>query len=210
VVLLDEIEKAHFDVHNMLLQIMEEGHLTDSFGRNVDFKNVILIMTSNIGADVIKNRSLLGFRKPTVDSSYESMKKLLTKEIEQVFKPEFLNRLDDIIVFRALTREDMEKVVQIEINAVRERMQQRNIGLTLTKEAAQHLIDISYNPEFGARPLRRAIERHVEDVVADMILRGKIRENDHITLRIKDDQLFFDTESAKERTESPVRTGSIT
>ncbi len=210
VVLLDEIEKAHFDVHNMLLQIMEEGRLTDSFGRNVDFKNVILIMTSNIGADVIKNQSLLGFRKPTADGSYESMKKLLTKEIEQVFRPEFLNRLDDIIVFRALTRVDMEKVVQIEMKAVIERMQQRNVGLTLTKEAAQHLIDISYNPEFGARPLRRAIERHVEDIIADMILRGKVKPNGHITLRVKDDQLFFDTEPAKECAESVVRTESIT
>ncbi|MDQ7780815.1 MAG: ATP-dependent Clp protease ATP-binding subunit, partial [Planctomycetota bacterium] len=210
VVLLDEIEKAHHEVHNMLLQIMDEGRLTDSFGRNVDFKNVILIMTSNVGAEVIKNQSLLGFRRPSVDSSYESMKKLLSKEIEQIFRPEFLNRLDDVIVFRGLTKVDMEKVILIEMQAVKDRLRQRNINLVVSQEAALHLIDISYNADFGARPLRRAIERHVEDPISDMILRGDIKEHEHVTLRVKDNRLFFDTEPGKGCGEPVAQAESIT
>jgi len=155
VVLLDEIEKAHADVFNMLLQIMEEGRLTDSFGRQIDFRNTILIMTSNIGADVIKNQAPLGFGKAAGDASYEGMKERLLKEIEKHFRPEFLNRLDDVIVFRSLTKEDMGQVAEIELRNVRERLADRGVEITLTDEAKAFLVDKGFDPDMGARPIKQ-------------------------------------------------------
>jgi ATP-dependent Clp protease ATP-binding subunit ClpC len=192
VVLFDEIEKAHTDVFNMLLQIMEEGRLTDSFGRNVDFKNTILIMTSNIGADVIKNQSSLGFRRTNVDSGYEQMKSQLLQEVEKHFRPEFLNRIDDVIVFRSLTREDLNQIIHIEMRGIEGRMAERNITLELTPEAKDYLIEKGYNPEYGARPLRRALEHNVEDPLSESILRGEFNEANHIVIRVREDHLFFD------------------
>jgi ATP-dependent Clp protease ATP-binding subunit ClpC len=192
VVLFDEIEKAHTDVFNMLLQIMEEGRLTDSFGRNVDFKNTILIMTSNIGADVIKNQASLGFRRTSVDSGYETMKTQLLQEVEKHFRPEFLNRIDDVIVFRALTREDLNQIIHIEMRGIEGRMAERNITLELTPEAKDYLIEKGYNPEYGARPLRRALEHNIEDPLSESILRGEFNEANHVTIRVRDDHLFFD------------------
>ncbi|MHC5199402.1 MAG: AAA family ATPase, partial [Planctomycetota bacterium] len=163
VLLLDEIEKAHSDVYNMLLQIMEEGRLTDSFGRHVDFKNVILIMTSNIGADLIKNQAGFGFGKRSEQADYEKMKELLDKEMERHFRPEFLNRLDSQVVFRPLTRDDLTQIVEYELNKVFKRLLEHGLHLELEDAAKEFLIDKGYNPEFGARPLRRAIERYIED-----------------------------------------------
>ncbi|MCA9220285.1 MAG: ATP-dependent Clp protease ATP-binding subunit, partial [Planctomycetales bacterium] len=135
VVLLDEIEKAHPEVFNMLLQLMEEGRLTDSFGRNVDFRNVILIMTTNAGAEAIKNEAALGFQKPDEDASYESMKTRVTDEIEKVFRPEFINRINDIIVFRHLTKDDLKEVVDLELSKVRNRLTEKGLTLELADEA---------------------------------------------------------------------------
>ncbi len=135
VVLLDEIEKAHPDVFNMLLQVMEEGRLTDSFGRNVDFRNVILIMTTNAGADAIKNESAFGFQKPDDDASYDSMKERVNDEIEKVFRPEFLNRVDDVIIFRHLTMDNLKLVIDLELSKVRERLLDRGFKLELTDDA---------------------------------------------------------------------------
>ncbi len=172
VVLLDEIEKAHPDVFNTLLQIMEEGHLTDSFGRKVDFRNTILILTTNIGADMIRNKGGFGFGKRDEDATYEKMKEMLHKEVERYFRPEFLNRLDDIIVFKGLTREDLDTIVDYELRKVRERLlAEHHLELELSEEARNFLIEKGYNPEFGARPLRRAIEHHVEDPISEEILR---------------------------------------
>jgi ATP-dependent Clp protease ATP-binding subunit ClpC len=199
VVLFDEIEKAHTDVFNMLLQIMEEGRLTDSFGRHVDFKNVVLIMTSNIGAEVIKNQTTLGFRRVSVDTSYEAMKSLLMKEVEKQFRPEFLNRLDDVIVFRALTREDLRRIVSIEVKGIEQRLAERKIKLTLTQEAVDYLIDQGYNPDFGARPLRRAMERHLEDFLSEQILRGEYNNVEEIIVRVSEGHLFFDAIPRQER-----------
>ncbi|MHC4684581.1 MAG: ATP-dependent Clp protease ATP-binding subunit, partial [Planctomycetota bacterium] len=162
VLLLDEIEKAHPDVYNMLLQIMDEGRLTDSFGRRIDFKNVIIIMTSNIGADLIKNQSGFGFSKRSAASDYEKMKEVLQKEVEHHFRPEFLNRVDDTIVFKALTREDLQTIVDYELAKVFKRLTDHGLKLELTEQAKEFLIDKGYNPEFGARPLRRAIEHYIE------------------------------------------------
>ncbi len=172
VVLLDEVEKAHPDVFNMLLQVMEEGRLTDSFGRNVDFRNVILILTTNAGAEAIKNESAFGFQRPDEDSSYDSMKARVMDQIERVFRPEFLNRLDDTIIFRHLNKEDLKKVIDFELSKVRTRLQERGFELILTDQAKEFLIEKGANLDYGARPLRRALEQRVEDPLAEEILRG--------------------------------------
>jgi len=188
VLLLDEIEKAHPDVYNMLLQIMDEGRLTDSFGRHVDFKNVILIMTSNIGADLIKNSSGFGFGKKAPEANYEKMKEMLHKEVERHFRPEFLNRVDDTIVFKALTREDLRTVVDFELAKVFKRLTEHGLGLKLTEQAKEFLIDKGYNPEFGARPLRRAIEHYIEDPLSEAMLRGEFKGKDLIKIDVQDEE----------------------
>jgi ATP-dependent Clp protease ATP-binding subunit ClpC len=173
VVLLDEIEKAHPDVFNMLLQLMEEGRLTDSFGRHVDFRNTIVIMTTNAGAQAIKNESQFGFETGGAsDASYESMKRRVKDEIEKVFRPEFLNRLDDVIVFRHLTKDDLKTVIDFELSKVRERLLERGYELVLTDTAKEYLIKKGSNLDYGARPLRREIENRVEDVLSEMLLKG--------------------------------------
>lgn len=172
VVLLDEIEKAHPDVFNMLLQVMEEGRLTDSFGRNVDFRNTIMIMTTNAGAEAIKNESAFGFQRPDEDSSYDSMKSRVMDQIERVFRPEFLNRLDDTIIFRHLNKEDLKKVIDFELSKVRERLLERGFEMVLTDASKEFLIEKGANLDYGARPLRRALEQRIEDPLAEEILRG--------------------------------------
>ena len=188
VLLLDEIEKAHSDVYNMLLQIMDEGRLTDSFGRNVDFKNIILIMTSNIGADLIKNNSGFGFGKKTPEANYEKMKEMLNKEVEHQFRPEFLNRVDDTIVFKALTREDLQTIVGYELAKVFKRLTEHGLELKLTKASEEFLIDKGYNPEFGARPLRRAIEHYIEDPLSEILLRGQLKGKNLINIDVQDEE----------------------
>jgi ATP-dependent Clp protease ATP-binding subunit ClpC len=180
VVLLDEIEKAHPDVFNMLLQVMEEGRLTDSFGRNVDFRNTIIIMTTNAGAEAIKNEAAFGFQKPDDDASYEGMKGRVNERIEKVFRPEFLNRLDDVIVFHHLTIDDLKKVIDIELEKVRERLSERGLKLELTDEAKQFLIKKGSDTDFGARPLRRALENYIEDPVSEELLKGEFQGKDTI------------------------------
>jgi ATP-dependent Clp protease ATP-binding subunit ClpC len=188
VVLLDEIEKAHPDVFNMLLQVMEEGRLTDSFGRRVDFRNTILIMTTNAGAEAIKNEAQFGFHRQDADSSYESMKQRVTEHIEKVFRPEFLNRLDDIIVFRHLTKDDLKQVIDLELGKVRERLAERGFSLQLTDDAKEFLIRKGSNIDYGARPLRRAIENYVEDPLSEELLRGEFQGYNTIVIEgVRDD-----------------------
>ncbi len=195
VVLLDEIEKAHPDVFNMLLQVMEEGRLTDSFGRNVDFRNTILIMTTNAGAEAIKNESAFGFQKPDDDASYENMKARVGERIEKVFRPEFLNRVDDVIIFRHLTLDDLKEVVDLELGKVRERLSERGLKLQLTDEAKKLVIRKGSNTDFGARPLRRSIENYVEDPLSEELLKGEFQGKDTIMVDVKEiggkKQLFF-------------------
>jgi len=188
VLLLDEIEKAHPDVYNILLQIMDEGRLTDNFGRSIDFKNIIMIMTSNIGAEQIKNQSGFGFGKKTAESNYEKMKDLLQKEVEHHFRPEFLNRLDDTIVFKALTREDLQTIVDYELSKVFKRLIEHGLKLELTDQAKEFLIDKGYNPEFGARPLRRAIEHYIEDPLSEGVLAGTFEGKNVIKVEVQDEQ----------------------
>jgi ATP-dependent Clp protease ATP-binding subunit ClpC len=201
VVLLDEIEKAHADVYNMLLQIMEEGNLTDSFGRRIDFRNTVLIMTSNIGAEIIKNQAGLGFRKKTAEATYEQTKEMLMKEVERHFRPEFLNRVDETIMFHQLTREDLKAIVDIEMEKVRTRLAAQELELALTDESKDFLINQGFNPEFGARPLRRAIERLIEDHISEELLRGSYKGMSRITISVRDGHLYF--EGSSPTAESP-------
>ncbi len=199
VILLDEVEKAHPDVFNMLLQIMEEGRLTDSFGRNVDFRNCILIMTSNIGADLIKGGGGFGFQKRSTNVDYDNIKGILMKEIERFFRPEFINRLDEVIVFRPLNKEDLVSIVDLEVGKVVERLAYQNIAMTLDQPAKDFLIEKGYNPDYGARPLRRAIGQFIEDPLAEMLLSSDFKPPCTITVTHKEghdgkpaDHLFFD------------------
>jgi ATP-dependent Clp protease ATP-binding subunit ClpC len=191
VVLFDEIEKAHPDIWNLLLQILEDGVVTDSLGRKVDFRNTIIIMTSNVGADLVRKNMVMGFGVKTDEHSYDQMKEKMLGEAKRVFKPEFLNRLDDIIVFHSLTRDDLTKIVDIEVAKVLTRLKPRQITFRLTPEATAFLIEKGYDPAYGARPLRRAVERFLEDPMAEEILRGTIKNGDFVVVGEKDKALTF-------------------
>ncbi len=210
VVLLDEIEKAHPDVFNMLLQIMEEGNLTDSFGRKVDFRNTILIMTTNIGAELIRRGGGFGFGKRDEEATYEKTKEMLDKEIERHFRPEFINRLDDVIVFKSLTREDLKTIVDYELRKVRQRLAGHGLELELTDEAKDFLIEKGYNPDFGARPLRRAIEHHVEDPISEEILRESYKDKNRIVVSVRkgvneEKNLYFEGTGAAAKKGKPLQ-----
>ena len=203
VVLLDEVEKAHPDVFNMLLQIMEEGRLTDSFGRHVDFRNVVLVMTSNIGAELIKGGvqpfGLSGKGKAATkeEQSYDKMKDLLMKEIERYFRPEFIGRLDDVIVFKPLNRQNLENIVELELRKVTKRLVEHGLQIEIAPEAKEFLIEKGTSSDFGARPLRRAIEQNVEDPLSEEILRGNFKGKDLIRITMKTEEdgtkhLYFD------------------
>ncbi len=194
VVLFDEIEKAHPDVFNMLLQIMEEGRLVDSFGRNVDFRNTVLIMTSNIGADLIKGGAGFGFAKRDEQQDFDNIKNVLNKEIERYFRPEFINRLDDIIVFRPLTKDDLITIVDYETQKLVNRMKEQGWHMELDQAAKDFLIDKGFNPDYGARPLRRAISQYVEDPLSESLLSGEFEGKNKIVITRKEDaeELTFD------------------
>lgn len=206
VVLLDEIEKAHPDVYNMLLQIMDEGRLTDSFGRSIDFKNVIMIMTSNLGAELIKNQGGFGFGKKDPEANYDKMKEVISKEVERHFRPEFLNRLDEMIVFRPLTRDNLTTIVDYELAKVFKRLVEHGLKLELTEQAKEFLIDKGYNPEYGARPLRRAIEHYIEDPMSELFLGGEFKDKNLVKIDVKDeDNLQFAGEKVEEEPEAPEK-----
>ncbi len=194
VILLDEIEKAHGDVFNMMLQVMEEGRLTDSFGRHVDFKNTILIMTSNVGAAKITHQEAFGFQKRDEELSYEKMKETLKTELEGFFRPEFLNRLDEIIVFRKLLHKDMVSIIDLELAKLAERLRVKGLELELTQAAKDFLIERGTDEKFGARPLRRAIEQYVEDALAESILRNEYTDCDTVVVDAKKGETEDDLE----------------
>lgn len=190
VVLFDEIEKAHPDVMHILLQILEEGKLTDSFGRAVDFRNTVIIMTSNIGADLIRKGSGLGFGESTTNANFDRLKSHMLEESKRAFKPELLNRIDDIIVFRQLTRDDVSHILDLEVSKVKERLATKKIDLYLTEPAREFLIGKGFDPTYGARPLRRAVERYLEDPLAEEILRGSF-STDVVEVTVEDGRLKF-------------------
>jgi ATP-dependent Clp protease ATP-binding subunit ClpC len=210
VVLLDEVEKAHPDVFNMLLQIMEEGRLTDSFGRHVDFRNVIMIMTSNIGSELIKGGGPSFGLRPKgkgeeAERNYQQIKETVMKELERHFRPEFIGRLDDVIVFRPLGRVQLETIVEFELNKVTKRLTDHGLRIEITTEAKDFLIDKGTSSDFGARPLRRAIEQHVEDPLSEEILRGNFKGKDLIKITIKQEEggekhLYFESLTTTEGT----------
>ena len=187
VVLLDEIEKAHPDIFNMLLQIMEEGRLTDSFGRHIDFRNVILILTSNIGANLIKNSTGLGFRKSGKGAGQDKMQEMIMGEVERHFRPEFINRLDEIVIFNQLTKDDMQRIVENELVKVNGRMNDKGHDLVITQPVIEWLIQKSFHEDFGARPLKRGIEKHLEDPLSERILQGSLETPYTITATLSDE-----------------------
>src|SRR5580704_7586802 len=196
VVLFDEIEKAHPDVWNMLLQILEEGKLTDSVGRVVNFRNTIILMTSNVGSETIKKQTSMGFSPITDENSYEKMREKIMDEAKRTFRPEFLNRIDDVIVFRALTKPDLIEILDLEIGKVVERLKNKNIRLELDEKAKDFLVEKGYDPNYGARPMRRSVERFLEDPLAEEILKGALTEGGMIQVTAEKDKLVFNQNAA--------------
>jgi ATP-dependent Clp protease ATP-binding subunit ClpC len=213
VVLMDEIEKAHPDVFNMLLQIMEEGRLTDSFGRHVDFRNVILIMTSNLGSQQMKAGAKLGFdrlaasTKVSEEERFKRMRADVMIEVERYFRPEFLNRVDELVVFNPLTSVDLAKIVHLQLAEVQKRLTEKGVHLELDQPAIDFLIAKGCSDDYGARPLRRAIERHIEDPLSERLLRGGIVTDRAMTVRVAPDgeHLTFDQ---PEPVREPVEAGA--
>ena len=200
VVLFDEIEKAHPDVMHLLLQILEEGTVTDSLGRKVDFRNTIIIMTSNVGAELIKKQTALGFGAMENESAdYEGMKVKILDQSKKVFKPEFLNRLDDLIVFHMLEKKDLVKIVDLEISKVIDRLKRREISVKIDNKAKDFLIEDGYDPEYGARPMRRSVEKHLEDPLAEHLLRGDVKDGDFVGVTIdkKENKLKFKAQKSE-------------
>jgi ATP-dependent Clp protease ATP-binding subunit ClpC len=200
IVVFDEIEKAHPEAHNMLLQIMEEGHLSDARGRKVDFRNAIIVMTSNVGAEMIKRQTSLGFnlqRDEDVEErlAYKEMRKKLLDSLRRVFRPEFINRVDSVIVFRSLNKDDLHKIVSLELDKVADRLEGHEIKLKASPDAIDILAELGYNPEMGARPLRRVIQQKIEDKLSDALLSGEFEEGDTIQV---------DTESTTEDEEPEI------
>ena len=191
VVLFDEIEKAHPDVMNMLLQILEEGKLTDNVGRVINFRNTIILMTSNVGSETIKKQSSMGFSPITDESTYEKMREKILEEAKRQFRPEFLNRLDDIIVFRSLTKPDLIEILDLEAEKVTQRLKGKNLVLVLDSKAKDFLVEKGYDPTYGARPMRRSVERYLEDPLAEELLKGNLHEGEPVEVTATDGKLVF-------------------
>ena len=187
IVVFDEIEKAHQEAHNMLLQIMEEGHITDARGRKIDFRNTMVIMTSNIGAELIQNNASIGFELAQDEEKnrkrdYEDMRRKLLKSLKNTFRPEFINRVDSVVVFHALSRDNIRDIVNLELNKVRERLVEKSLQLEITQEGVDLLVTLGYNPEMGARPLRRVIQEKIENQLSDAVLSGKFVAGDIVLI----------------------------
>src|SRR5512138_3030455 len=204
IVVFDEVEKAHPEVHNMLLQIMEEGHLSDAKGRKVDFRNAIIVMTSNIGADMIKKQTSLGFQLKRDESveeqlSYDDMRKKLNDSLKRAFRPEFINRLDSVVIFRSLSKADIEQIVSLELDKVSERLKEHNLTLAASAAALSALAEQGYDPEFGARPLRRVIQQRVEDPLSDRLLSGEFQDGDTVLVNLNaEGEIVLEHDGARE------------
>jgi len=202
IVVFDEVEKAHPEVHNMLLQIMEEGHLSDARGRKVDFRNAIIVMTSNVGAEDIKRQTALGFKLKRDEVteervSYEEMRKKLTESLKKIFRPEFINRVDSVIVFRSLNQEDIRKIVNLELAKVTARLTEHSVTLTATDAALDLMATQGFDPDMGARPLRRVIQQQVEDKLSDALLSGEFIEGDVILVDVNAEEVILKKQEKK-------------
>src|SRR5499427_5120418 len=204
VVLFDEIEKAHPDVMHLLLQILEDGKITDSLGRKNDFRNTIIIMTSNVGAELIKRQTALGFGAIAGHGSYEAMRDKILDETKRVFKPEFLNRLDEIIVFHSLGKPELLRIVDLEVDKVLTRIKAKDVHIELQQSAKEFLIDKGYDPQYGARPMRRAVERFLEDPLAEELLRGNVKPGNQVEVLAADGKLSFQVPEAQTQSNTPV------
>jgi ATP-dependent Clp protease ATP-binding subunit ClpC len=193
VILLDEIEKAHPDVFNILLQVLEDGRLTDSKGRAVDFRNTIVIMTSNVGASALKRNKYVGFNIQDVDQNYKDMKGKVMEELKKAFRPEFLNRIDEIIVFHSLEKKHLKEIVSLMSNQLTKRLKEQNISLELTEAAMEKIAVEGYDPEYGARPLRRALQRHIEDRLSEELLRGTVLAGQNVLVDVLNDEFVVNT-----------------
>ena len=191
VILLDEIEKAHPDVFNLLLQVLEDGRLTDSQGRTVDFRNTVIIMTSNAGAPRTQQAHAVGFGTAEDALTHERLRETMMAELKKTFRPEFLNRVDEIIVFRPLAREETRAITRLMLENVKARLRERGIALTVTPEAEDLLSGAGFDPLYGARPLRRAIQHQVEDSLSEEILSGRVSLGDAVTASAEDGKLVF-------------------
>ena len=193
VILFDEIEKAHPDVFNILLQVLDDGHITDAHGRKVDFKNTIIIMTSNAGAQAIISPKKLGFGAGEDEQqNYERMKEGVMEEVKRIFKPEFLNRIDETIVFRTLNKDDMKKIVTILTKTLVERCKtQMDITLSIKDSVKAYIVESAYDPKYGARPLKRKIQNLIEDALAEEILDGKIKKGDTVDVTVRGEKINF-------------------
>jgi len=191
VVLFDEVEKAHPEVFNILLQVLEDGRLTDGKGRTVSFKNTIIIMTSNVGASSIKKASLGFTLKDSSKDEYETMKKNIMEELKKTFKPEFLNRVDDVIVFNSLKKEQLIAIVKIMVKDLQKRLKEQNINIEFTDKALELLVKKGFDENYGARPLRRMIQKHVEDKLSEALLRDEIKQDDNVILDVANEELIL-------------------
>ena len=204
VVLFDEIEKAHPDVMHLLLQILEEGKITDSLGRKIDFRNTIIIMTSNVGAELLKKQTTMGFGAPREGHDYDSMREKILEETKRVFKPEFLNRLDEITVFHSLEKSHLLQIVDLEVEKVKVRLKAKEVEIILDSAAHEFVIDKGYDPNYGARPMRRAVERYLEDPLAEEILRGNVKAGAKVQVTAKDGKLVFQSDLTKTKLVEPI------
>jgi len=201
IVVFDEIEKAHAEALNILLQIMDEGRLSDARGHKVDFRNAMIVMTSNVGAETIRRQAALGFGKRGEKvkgevEPYEEMRKKLLEELRKAFRPEFLNRVDGTIVFRALEKADITRIVELELAKVAKRLTDHRITLQASPEAQARLAELGYNPEMGARPLRRVIQSEVEDRLSEALLAGQVRDGDAVMIHLREDSIVIETSPA--------------
>ncbi|MGO2686061.1 MAG: AAA family ATPase, partial [Enterococcus italicus] len=199
VILLDEVEKAHPDVFNILLQVLDDGRLTDSKGRNVDFKNTILIMTSNIGATQIREEKNVGFNVVDVSKDYQSMQKRIMQELKKAYRPEFLNRIDETVVFRALNQEEIHEIVKIMSQSIVRRLQDQEIQLKITPAALDVIGKVGFDPEYGARPIRRALQKEVEDRLSEALLAGQVHLGDRVTIGAKKGIITLSVREPKEK-----------
>src|SRR5438132_1160101 len=204
VVLFDEVEKAHPDVMHLLLQILEDGKITDSLGRKIDFRNAIIIMTSNVGAELLKKQTTMGFGAPREGHDYESMREKILDETKRVFKPEFLNRLDEIIVFHSLEKSHLLKIVDLEVEKVKIRLKAKEVEIILDNLAHEFVIEKGYDPNYAARPMRRAVERFLEDPLAEEILRGNVKAGTKVQVSAKDGKLVFQSDATKATLAEPI------
>jgi len=204
VVLFDEIEKAHPDVMHLLLQILEEGKITDSLGRKIDFRNTIIIMTSNVGAELLKKQTTMGFGAPREGHDYDSMREKILDETKRVFKPEFLNRLDEITVFHSLEKSHLLRIVDLEVEKVKLRLKAKEVEIILDNLAHEFVIEKGYDPNYGARPMRRAVERFLEDPLAEEILRGNVKPGAKVQVTAKDGKLVFQSDVPKKKLAEPI------